>query len=517
MLFFFLPTLTAQEILRHEKSGKKAFKNAAGQIVLPLEYDDIKVQDTLIIAKKSDRTGIFNLNGKPLLPFDYRQVICTFMELDLKHQGFAVVGNNDFPNKLWGIYRLGHKLVLSPAYEYARALQPNLLVARYPNDTLLQFFNADGKLLYKLPGQKVERGFNAETYAVFSLGMEKTFHWLDGKKVFPDNVVRPVWTDGEYTICGDWEKVGVQDKAGKKVLPFKFVTVAPGLPGQFIAKAEDGRLAVYDQKGKAVIPPGLQDIEVLGAGYMVRREDENYTGVYDRTGKQVLEHRYVLQEIPINSLQAIYQESKPEQYRIMVDPEKNLKGFYRTDGTVVLPPANYQDIAYLSDMHPILTFETGHPNISGTLARAFDLTGRELFVPQFSYLAHTGNPNILAAACVKKICTGADFIDLSKPIDPSGFRFSDLKKISGIYYYGVKSFKYTLFDARFQAFHSGEYHQIKEPDVFHIQLFKTIPGAKGQLVAVAQTTDMPDGHWIGINEQGKTFFYKPTAPAGTKN
>ncbi|MBK7408968.1 MAG: WG repeat-containing protein [Saprospirales bacterium] len=79
-------------------------------------------------------------------------------------------------NRLWGLYKLEGELVLPIRYEYVRAIHPDLLAARAPeNDTLLHFFNGKGEVLFQTAGLKGEPGFNENTVEVIRPDMSRVF------------------------------------------------------------------------------------------------------------------------------------------------------------------------------------------------------------------------------------------------------------------------------------------------------------------------------------------------------
>lgn len=54
----------------------------------------------------------------------------------------------------WWIH--GEKVILPEEFQYVRAITPDLLVAKMADDTLLQFFDLKGKLLYTIAGKYIQ-------------------------------------------------------------------------------------------------------------------------------------------------------------------------------------------------------------------------------------------------------------------------------------------------------------------------------------------------------------------------
>lgn len=60
-----------------QQKGKKGLMSSQLKIILPCNLDDLKVlpDANLIIAVKRDKYGCFDLKGKPILPFQYDEMV----------------------------------------------------------------------------------------------------------------------------------------------------------------------------------------------------------------------------------------------------------------------------------------------------------------------------------------------------------------------------------------------------------------------------------------------------------
>ena len=133
----------------------------------------------------------------------------------------------------WGMVNSKGEIVLPLKFEYIRNIFPDLHVARASRDTMLQFFNARGELLFKIPGRKTLEGFNSKTFKIERLDRSEYFAYADGSNVFPEYIENASWTDGQYIIAYKERKAGVLNWQGATIVPFEYDRITPMQNGNF--------------------------------------------------------------------------------------------------------------------------------------------------------------------------------------------------------------------------------------------------------------------------------------------
>lgn len=496
-----LPATAQLEVTTDAKTGKKGLEDPLmGLTILPAVYDNVQVWlgDTLITVTKGQLKGVFSASGNTIIPIRYDAV-------DLSWQagsklGFAAV---QLGGKL-GLYHLKGRLILPLRYEYARAIHPNLLVAKLPGDSLLIFFDAKGQELFKALGHTAWPGFN--THSIEIIRKDRTRYFLDeqGRPVFSDRFVGARWTDGQSVICasginnGPMARFGLLNMAGDTILPLQYTLVEWISEGLFLIKTTDQKTGVVDRQGKIVVPLEGGELSLLGdrAGDAFLRRNGGNNKIYAPDGRLLFEEYLVYN--PSFDMQVLRTASNqaPDRYHTISQKTHESAGLIYADGRQIMPNA-FEVFQYGSEDHVLLARKN-------RLWYAYTLQGALVLKNGHQRLEYTRDPKVLYG--IPETGEKLGFIRLDEP-DKTEFVYDRIWLFpSGFFGVSVDK-KYYLHDPSGNRINPMPYAFVGIPGPENHKAWRE-SGKKGLLVATGQVSFEDKSYWIGFDEKGKAHQFK---------
>lgn len=511
--FLIVTNLLAQFKEAHPTTGKWALVEQDGYLLSDFEYDKIERRsDTCFIVHKGGMKGMVDGNGNIQIPIEWA-ALETWLQPFVWQNGFVVVSKNARQQTSWGMVNSKGKLVLPLKFDYVRNIFPDLHVAREPRDTILQFFNGKGELLFKTSGRKTREGFDDKTFKIERLDRSKDFVYADGSNVFPDYIEHPSWTDGKYIIAHKEGRSGVLNWQGATLVPFEYDRIKPMQNGEFLVQNNNIQSGLVDENGEFIIPMSDCYLERRGRqpgdAFIADCNNGSYSNkIYDAKGN--------LQKAPPFRITSLYKDGSlpthPDSHYdryFLAQTEGNLNYIYRMEGTLVLQKG-YHHIKYYSDVHPIIVqFKNEDPLKSTYTALNFD--GKQLLPTDRYYnLSHTANPRLLMGSIEQGKRHG--FIHLDNP-EAADMKYKFIKRnYKGFLFAELISptsptERFNIFDPAGRLLTKQLFYHITDADKNQVKRFQKDPNATGRLIAVARQKDTPYGDWIGINKQGQTFYF----------
>ena len=100
------------------KNGKWGATDLDGEILLPFEYDDMKIhyyvgEKTFFVVQKNGKYGVINLNEKIILPFEYDDIQVYYDEDEGNDKGLLIVKKN----QKYGAINWDGKMILPFDYD----------------------------------------------------------------------------------------------------------------------------------------------------------------------------------------------------------------------------------------------------------------------------------------------------------------------------------------------------------------------------------------------------------------
>lgn len=445
------------------------------------------------------------VDGSVVIPFEYDEIDIGWQNSVM---GYVAVEKE----KLWGLYKLESGLVLPIQYEYVRALHPDLLTARAPeNDTLLHFFNGKGEALFQAAGQTAEPGFNENTVQIIRPDMSQVFLDLRGQDPFQGRFANGRWTDGKTVVCATIDKRGNPSQAGlfswdgDTLLPPVYFNIQAHPGGRFLVQTTDYQMGMTDERGRFLIPLGTARLSKMGnqpQDVILALEGSPLNGkVYDPNGQLLLDS-CVTGNVSFRG--GIGKIANQHFYRYFTASRaaKTSTGLFHLDGRPILP-MQYKEIQYASDDHPLIVHDGAAYLIMGW-------DGKPAYPGRFKRLEYTANPGILYGQPENGDRGG--FIRIGAP---AGDRFNFQKIIllphSGYFAVREDGVNY-LYDPAGRRVNNQGYAFLEQPERKHYKAWRE-QGKSGRLVAYGSTGARGDDQpWVGFDEKGKAHDFAPLQP-----
>lgn len=518
--------LAAQSRFQDPATGKWGYWDREWNILAPAIYDEVQPNfDTIMAVKKDGQMAALDDHGRYRIPLIYELIVPNFNNFRSQYGYAAVTKNSKAPNS-WGMVDSRGKVILPEKFQYVRAVTPQLLAAKLANDTLIHFYNLEGRLLYTISGRNLEPlDIDNTCFGIRGLDRITRSYKTDGTLVYPPDPAAGIWTDGALTILSKGSnQQGMINSKGETVIPFGFYRIIHGLPGHFIAEKHDekyayGGMGVYDKNGNAVIPVGHLSVMPFGKVYRLNDLNADKNGILAADGTEILPAKYHFSNVHIsesNDGKAI-PGSHPERYISATDLETRQQFLIRDDGTVIRPKGS-QAVTYYAENHPLIVDLIPADDKTFPKKTAIDFSGKVLLPSEYQWLNFTPDPGILLGT--KEQFGKVGFIHLNAP-EKAAFVYDHSTRFPNGYLRMTAGNKYDLFNPQLTLVHSGEYSWLNEPNKDQFEQFRAARKTKENLVAVAFRQGMAYGDWLAITESGKEYLFKkpevkPAAPPAPK-
>jgi len=471
-----------------------------GRKIIPFEFEDVQpwYGDTLVTVTKGKLKGLYGgKSGQLILPV-------SFDEIDLSWQtgnklGYAGVKKD---GKL-GLFLFNGKQVLLIQYDYVRAVFADLLVAREPGDTVLQFFDASGKPIFKSAGSTAWPGFDNSTTEIIRADKSRYFRNKKGQAVFTENATHGRWTHGKVVMCatvmpGKIINYGFLSWSGDTLLPCMYDQITPAPPNRFMVKTTSNQVGLVNEQGDFILPLETGSLYREG-NVFVRRYPSRQNGavVYDTNGKILLEN------ISLQHLQRefYYLSNLPPPdekiYFLAFKEGDKMRGIFDDDCRMVVP-IQYKHIQYVTDKYALLTYSD-----DGYTAWRFD--GKQALPGRYKHLVYALDPRVLWG-----IPEGGEkwgFVHLDKPSEATYTYDAIYHNNQSNYFAVMEGDKYFLHNPSGKRINKEAFTYIGSVRRAHFEAWRAA-GKKGKLVAQGTRTEEYGGPWVGFDEKGKAYEFK---------
>lgn len=495
------------------KTGKYGLVNAYdGEIIMPFEYEYFYPlpADSIYVVKREGKFGAADARGNILIP-------CQYADLKFRKSApnesydFAVVHNDAaMPFKLGVVNRKG-ELVLPMRYAHVAVVAPGMLTARDFQDTLMQFFDARGQLLFAKKAIQAEPGFDGNSVKLTRAPYVHVFIRTTGELYFP---VSPGaeqsrfpdlrWTDEQRIIHGKKGNVGMINLRGDTLLPFQYDDIAPTGDGNFWVSVPGFQTGLANGAGQFLVSPGRKSItkkrNIPESVYIVQGREQRLYDVVDRSGKTIATD--CLAKFAETGDAAYPGDAKRWDYMTLKVESVGKTGFYHLDGRQILPQV-YEFVYFFSENHPVLARRMDPSNPNKHKALAFDLQGKPLLPERFYDLRFTTNPKILIACESGTWLWGFVHMDRPEAFKPE---FDGVNDLYNGYLAAKKGNRFQLFNSRLEELKIDPFTSVSQPVRTHFTQFRR-QNLPGKLVAIGQRPDRP--LIFAINERGQSFPLEP--------
>ncbi|MFK8104073.1 MAG: WG repeat-containing protein [Saprospiraceae bacterium] len=385
-------------IKRSEKWGT-LYSNQTVRI--PFIYDKLEGMRGMgsYIAYREEKAGLIDCDGKEIIPFEYAH-LKNWLQPFGKQHGFYVAtkqAQSKAGKKVlndWGVINEKNQVILPFEYGYVRVIDSDLIVARADRDSVLYFFSAKGKLLFKEIGKSVSPGSSALTLWINQFGSKPTKAiYKTGKEILPKKFGKCSWTDTKHFIVSKNDYQVIIDETGKQHSPDGFKRLKHQAGAEFFFSYPDSKpkqMGVF-RIGEGIIFEPQHFLEKWGDVYIVANESGAELAFWDKDGNQILPMKKYWTSSFRNMIslkhQEGYQSNFDDSYLRVEDQEVRLKGLLNKQGEIVVP-LQYATISYAWKSHPIIaSTKEGYV--------VFDAKGQQRFSKPLHSITHTYHPNLL--------------------------------------------------------------------------------------------------------------------------
>lgn len=294
--------------------------DTSGKVVVPAEFEELKIGDPLILARKGYRTAYLDYRGQMVIP-PQEAMTQPFRE------GVVPTLLKDVEGKpRYGYVDAQRRTVINPAYAHAESFVDGLAIAGLEDAWgMLKLGVIDRTGRWVVPavhdkalphsGGVVRVEDKGKPHRLFSRdGRDITPPGVDFIGIQSDGLVR-IWAgrkQGFMTTAGDvmvaprfeqagdfkdgmarvWidGKYGFIDKSGKLAVPAKYDTAEEFSDGLALVKL-DGQAQYIDKRGETVLKLEAERAYPFSEGLAVVKRAGKY-GYIDKTGRTVIETRY---------------------------------------------------------------------------------------------------------------------------------------------------------------------------------------------------------------------------------
>jgi TonB family protein len=518
MVFLFfafgLSAQTKKRVFVDESTQKKGVIDIAGNIIVPAIYDDIEPSPREIFAGKKDgKMILFNGDGSILVPLMYQHIQAHFNNFSNQY-GFAAVTKNDKLKNSWGMIRNDGKIIIPEKYQYVRAINEKLLVARTYEEKMLYFFNEKGEIIKKIPGNIVEpHDVDNTCFGIEGLDHKTNMYNSALELITPNDPMSGYWTNGNETILiSDPNKgnyaLGMVNQKGKTIIPFEYQSFKHGLNGQWICKKSNidytlETSVVYDQKGKIIIPEGNFQVITNPNYYLTADNTSDLVSLYDKKGKKVLPGKY--------QYSRAYTRTKNERtldwsyfYNDFELKNKTTGELYFLQRNGKITTLNgYTSFEYFSENYPLIATKM-NDSLGYGRSTLVDFDGKNLLDSTYNSIKYTHDPNMYFVVgdfnSKLKILNLAD-----KKLSSENYR--QITWMLNNYYILQKEKEYLIVNQKMEKVFSSD-KSIREPVNVHYIAYHKSKVLKGKMIAL-----MDDYKYFpvftAINEYGDTASIDP--------
>lgn len=335
---------------------KAGFVNAAGEIIIPFEYDWVQPEyHSFMLVRRGDLTGVINSQGKIITPFRY-------------------------------------------AFYYIH--DTSLIAFRNAGiDSGILFYDKRGKFLFQVNGYSAKR-MSKDFISIFRKNekfkgvIDGNGRWIIEAGIY-DNVK---WISGDFICALKNGKFGVINSKNTTILPFEYDNIRPAGDNWFIG-FKNGLTGVLNANNEVIIPFDSSYIVNFGKLFGIRRYRSAHWGLINSNGDRLLGEKYNI-NFPGNLDEIEIKKVDLQSILRIEDPSTRLIGAYRADGLKILP-VEYSYLDYRPDFDAVIIGKKSD-TANRFLFSAIDRNGKVLLRFSENQLRHIDySPNILLSVNTK--------------------------------------------------------------------------------------------------------------------
>lgn len=265
-----------------EKSKKYGIAKLDGQIIVPVEYNQIDITGIYLYAQNNQGTTVYNSNGAET------NIDADIAILDTNNERYRIKIDNGIGTK-YGVIDDEGKQVIDEKYNYIEYLYDNLFIASSENGEL-GVINDKDEVKINLECSSVQK--IGDTDLIRAVANQTTKIYKKDMTLACELTGATVREEEDYIKISNNNETKYLDKEGNEL---KNTDVFPN-NSIFAAKNEQGQWGFVDKSGNIIVEYLYEKVTELDEyGYAGIKKDGKW-GVVDGQGQVILEPIYDLQD-----------------------------------------------------------------------------------------------------------------------------------------------------------------------------------------------------------------------------
>ncbi|GAL87553.1 hypothetical protein MYP_4783 [Sporocytophaga myxococcoides] len=278
------------------------FYNAAGIRLNVAKLTDFKIDGNLVSGTNVEaEQGVFDLNGKLLLPFQYKKIIIKDSGIDAKKypiwkivgsgkdlftihadslQSFQPGFNRFFRNEYVGVLK-GSQILAPPVYTDIQILEPGHFIVK--KEKYFGLVDSTGKVILPSIFDSIEKTMCPSLLKLYSREGESVFNKESRQVIFRNEKAVHVLDCIAFALKDKDHKWGVVDVNSNTIIPFEYDSIGYKREGLFEAGTiTDGKLEMgaIDSERQWIICQG--DLDLFNIGLLEANEEQDSSGKIER-------------------------------------------------------------------------------------------------------------------------------------------------------------------------------------------------------------------------------------------
>lgn len=282
--------------------GYYDFYNAGGIRLNVEKLTNFKIEGNLVSGTNIEaEQGVFDLNGKLLLPFQYKKTNIKDSGIDAKKypvwqirgngkvlftihadslQSFQPGFNTFFRNEYVGVLK-GSQILAPPVYTGIQILEPSHFIVK--REKYFGLIDSSGKVILPAIFDSIEKTKYSSLLQLYSKDGESVFNKDSRQVIFRNEKAVHVLDSIAFALKDKDQKWGVVDMKGNTIIPFEYDSIGYKKGGLFEAGTiTDGKLEMgaIDSERQWIICQG--DLYLFNLGLLEANEEQDSSGTIKR-------------------------------------------------------------------------------------------------------------------------------------------------------------------------------------------------------------------------------------------
>ena len=271
------------KLLVIEKSKKYGVATLDGKIIVPTEYKQIDIVGVYLYAKNDQGTVVYNTDGTEA-NIDTNMAI-----LNTSNEKYKIRLNNENGTK-YGVISKEGKQIIEEKYNYIEYLYDNYFIVS-KEGSKLGIIDDKERIKIEIENDSLQRVQNTDIIQTIRVNDKITCLYSNDMTKICEMKDASVTSKNDYIVISNENEEKFFNKDGKEVKKSEVYS-----ENELYAKNKDGKWGFEDINGNMIVEAKYDKVtEFNKYGYASVRKDNKW-GAVDKDGKEVIEPTYILND-----------------------------------------------------------------------------------------------------------------------------------------------------------------------------------------------------------------------------